>query len=146
MSQSSQSATSSTTNTQCDDVVCIQQQCGITLQKAVEQYNKCQGDVVLAISSYFDDTSHTTVTEPTKMNATQLALHDLRKIANEKDIILNRILHKQKQPSNSHNHPNQHKQNQTQPNDYVHVEELEELEETEEPSEDGPKLPCNTTE
>lgn len=131
---------SPTPDTRCDDVVCIQQQCGITLEKAIEQYNKCSGDVVLAISSYFGDISHTTATEPTKMDATQLALHDLRKIANEKDGILNQILHKQKQPHHTHLH--QH----TQPHQHYDQVYIEELGESEEPEGDVPKLPCNTTE
>lgn len=111
--------------THCADVTCIQMQCGISMDEAVEQYTKCRGDVVLAISSYFDTSivTNKTATEQTNTDATHQALDTLRKIANEKDLRLNQILHKQKPPnttipSNAHDHHNQ--------NDGVHIEELNE--------------------
>ena len=131
--------TTDTTLTHCDDVTCIQQQCGISLDEAVEQYNKCRGDVVLAISSYFDATVVATVVATTttgtgETDATQQALHALREIANEKDVLLNRILHKPKQApkqqntvmmSNAHNDNNDN--NDSNDSNSVHIEELEEL-------------------
>ena len=119
-------------------MTCIQQQCGISLDEAVEQYNKCRGDVVLAISSYFDATVVATVVATTttgtgETDATQQALHALREIANEKDVLLNRILHKPKQQntvmmSNAHNHNNDNNDsNDSNDSNSVHIEELEEL-------------------
>ena len=80
---------------------CIQQQCGVSYKKASELLTRCNGDIVLAISSHFDASvledleDKTKSTEPT--DPTQQALNTIRNIANEKDAIMNKRLEQQKQ-------------------------------------------------
>ena len=77
---------------------CIQQQCGVSYKKASELLTRCNGDIVLAISSHFDASvleDKTKSTEP--IDPTQQALNTIRNIANEKDAIMNKRLEQQKQ-------------------------------------------------
>ena len=80
-----------------DDIKCIRQQCGVPLQAAVDLYNKCQQDVVLAISSHFDASLTRTQKPLTPASTeTQAALSTLRNIANAKDRMMMEIMTQQR--------------------------------------------------
>lgn len=118
-----------------DDVQCIQQQCGVPLDDAVELYNKCNGDIVLAITTHFDASAVDRHAKKQVCTPAQGAINALRKMANEKDTILNQIM-KQKPSSEAtdtppaHSHPQMPSDGQAGTDD-VRIEEIEEIEDVE---------------
>ena len=123
------------TPTNFDDIQCIQQQCGITLEDAVELYNNCKEDVVLSIATHFDastiDKAHQAHARTPARTPTQQSLDALRKMANEKDILLNHIM--KQQPSNATPEPTNTQCSPSPPTTTSHtntvqIEEIEEIE------------------
>lgn len=121
------------TPTNFDDIQCIQQQCGITLDDAVELYNKCKQDVVLSIATHYDASTMDKDNHKPTRTPTQQSLDALRKMANEKDTMLNQIM-KQQRPAPP-NAPSPHAPPATTSTSHtppIHIEEIEETEEAKE--------------
>ena len=111
-----------------DDIQCIQQQCGITLDDAVELYNKCKQDVVLSIATHFDASTMSEDNQKQTRTPTQQSLDALRKMANEKDTMLNRIM-KQQRPAPP-NAPSPHAPPTTTSTSHTAPIQIEEIEGT----------------
>lgn len=75
-----------------DDVQYIQEQCGVSSEDAVKMYNKCNGDIVQAITTHFDASAVGRRSKKQVCTPAQEAINALRAMANEKDKILNQIM------------------------------------------------------
>ena len=123
----------STSGSPFDDVHYIQEQCGVSLDDAVELYNNANGDIVLAITTHFDASAVEKRTKLPVCTPAQEAINALRKMANEKDKILNQIM-KQKPPQAATEtapatHSNTYMPSDGQPSTAdVVVEEIEDVE------------------